>query len=287
MNEKIKITNEEINKAVKLGFLDVEYYINNNKDLKIKKINPIRHFFEFGMYENRIPNNKCFITKKDIKNNNMIIINYFNNFINGKCKKLYIGDEIREKINDNKIFDADFYKSMYSDIVIKRIDPFYHFIQYGIYENRLPNQFCLINGNDIKNNESIIYEYIIENLNLKKRLILIGEEERNTILEKGIFNAHFYIEKYDDISRANIDPVEHFFKYGIFENRLPNKNVFITDKDKKDNPRIIFDYIKDNLGGNTYPVLIGRDYISRIKVNNKNRIEHNLENIIKNWFIDL
>ena len=42
------------------------------------------------------------------------------------------------------------------------------------------------------------------------------------ILESGIFDEKYYLDRYEDIKRRNNDPLRHFIRHGHKEGRNPN-----------------------------------------------------------------
>lgn len=51
--------------------------------------------------------------------------------------------------------------------------------------------------------------------------------EINLIIESGLFDITWYLNKYNDVKDANVDPVEHYLVYGWKEGRDPS-NIFST-----------------------------------------------------------
>jgi Glycosyltransferase 61 len=100
--------------------------------------------------------------------------------------QLYGADEMR-RMQSLMGFDQKFYLERYPDVAAARVDPFIHFIQFGIDEGRLP---CVTEG----------------------------PPDRPTMKELLGFDAKFYQQTYPDIKEA---PFEHFLAYGMRERRFP------------------------------------------------------------------
>jgi hypothetical protein len=129
---------------------DWEYYVNINIDLNhiIKKEDAWFHFIKYGKKENR----------KNIFDWNYYIIKY--NLINLGIKtkeealehwlnngKICFSDIKNNELSSEEInyllFDWEFYISNYADLnkIKTKDEAYFHWINYGIYENRLSNNF--------------------------------------------------------------------------------------------------------------------------------------------------
>ena len=50
------------------------------------------------------------------------------------------------------------------------------------------------------------------------------EELKSKLIEQSLFDRKLYLTLYEDVRSSDIDPLEHFIKYGISENRYPSVN---------------------------------------------------------------
>jgi hypothetical protein len=48
-------------------------------------------------------------------------------------------------------------------------------------------------------------------------------EQAASIRASGLFDEKWYLEKYPDVARAKLDPVEHYLKFGVAEGRNPSE----------------------------------------------------------------
>jgi hypothetical protein len=174
-----------------------------------------KHFYEYGINENRIYNYDTLIAKKypyfDLNiylklNENLIdlnkeeIINHFLNFnINSKLTSIHY--------KYYKIFNIDLEKLSDYDLMI-------HFLKYGYNEKRIYSKesFLAIYPNDS------FSDYII---NLKKKLIF----QENNIKSK-VFDLNFYKNLNKDLKDLSEMEIIHHYKInGKNENRI----IFMED----------------------------------------------------------
>lgn len=52
----------------------------------------------------------------------------------------------------------------------------------------------------------------------------VQEEQRGIIRRSGLFDAQWYLARYPDVARANVDPLQHFVVHGRKDKRDPNPN---------------------------------------------------------------
>lgn len=124
-----------------------------------------------------------------------------------------IGDPIRHYIdigskvnyNPSPSFDCEWYLDKYDDVKKSNLNPFVHYIKYGQYENRFPNEI----------------EYYIDN-----GCNYTDFETNFSILSKSLFfDEEFYLDNFIDVKNSKFSALEHYVHFGCLEDgRSPNGN---------------------------------------------------------------
>lgn len=148
---------------------DHKIYKKMNKDVVNAGINSYIHFCNHGMAENRIAS-KADLIGDDLKHIRKSIEEFLDIDYLEEQIKLKVDDVVLYyllnpfKLNPNKNFDTNFYLSVNKDVKDAGVNPFYHFIQYGKKENRLPKKIINIeehiisSGYDLKHKLNIDYK---------------------------------------------------------------------------------------------------------------------------------
>ena len=113
------------------------------------------------------------------------------------------------------VFDPQWYLLRYPDVRKSGMNPFWHFVMYGVYEGMAPHGLFTEDNYKILNPDisgSGALHYIIHG----------WREGRNIQV---LFDKDFYLEKNKDVKNAGFDPVIHYLKYGSKEGRKPNRYI--------------------------------------------------------------
>ena len=109
----------------------------------------------------------------------------------------------------SKLFDEEYYRISYPDVAAAGVDPYNHFLRYGIIENRQPNEL----------------------FNPQYYLSQVGSpvaDPTTHYLRTGaklgfdphpVFDTKWYLETYPDVRRAGINPLLHYLRSGRREGR--------------------------------------------------------------------
>ena len=161
---------------------DSKYYLNTYKDIQKAGIDPLKHFIKVGVKEGKNPNAQ---------------------------------------------FDTKFYLNTYPEVAKSKMNPLVHYILYGKNDNR--DIFLMKKNNKSDEILNIIYNYLkknnIEMLDFKNtkdlevRNYLKDSKNKNILIPK-IFSSELYEELYPDIKKNQMNPLYHFFKYGMNEGRI-------------------------------------------------------------------
>ena len=126
------------------------------------------------------------------------------------------------------IFDSKVYLEINPDIKNEGVNPLIHFLKYGKYESRIA--FKHITPDTSSHNDDYNLLKLCREINWEqyKETFAITDDPIEHYLENwltvnpvfpGFFDSYFYIHEYDDIRKSNINPLVHFLRHGIFENR--------------------------------------------------------------------
>ncbi|NRF95752.1 glycosyltransferase [Paenibacillus frigoriresistens] len=131
----------------------------------------------------------------------------------------YVWHGVYDGLNPTQLFDTLYYLECNPDVLVKGINPFYHYIKYGVFEKR--------NGAVRPLDERSITDY-------KK------------IMESNLFDPEYYLNRNIDVRAARIDPLTHFCSLGWREGRNPSAsfdiqfylNKYTDVRDAKINPLV-------------------------------------------------
>lgn len=111
----------------------------------------------------------------------------------------------REGRNPSQSFDTNFYLSAYRDVRQSKVNPFYHYMKYGRKEGRICNsERKKILGVDLETNT---------------QLMSISEQLH---LAQNDFDEDYYLSKYPEIVKVDIDPLEYYMTQGWREGHNPS-----------------------------------------------------------------
>ena len=114
----------------------------------------------------------------------------------------YLSHGVEMGLNPTHFFDTLWYLEKYPDVNDANINPFVHYIKYGLNEGRFTNKFTYYTQNKVNKNDINANRSIIEDSNF--------------------FDKDFYVKLNKDVSSANVDPLDHYIRHGVYEYRKPN-----------------------------------------------------------------
>lgn len=131
----------------------------------------------------------------------------------------------KEGRNPSKEFDNDYYLNKYISVRKAKINPLIHYAIWGMEENRTTTPVeeiqplvKLIEESGLFNEEYYKKNYDnFEQLKPIEHYLLKGWKEGNNPSPK--FDNDFYLERYPSIKKSRVNPLVHYIKYGINENR--------------------------------------------------------------------
>lgn len=137
----------------------------------------------------------------------------------------------REGFNPNSLFDTNWYLLINHDVVAAGINPLYHYIRFGELENRKPapdfdpdvwrtanlappNMSCL--------GAALRQKSILPRSNPRAFIQAPDFITRKIITASALFDTNYYLINYPDVRESELDPLDHFCRYGWQEGRRPN-----------------------------------------------------------------
>jgi hypothetical protein len=135
-------------------------------------------------------------------------------------------------------FDNELYLLHNPDVKAANVDPLYHYLQYGQAEGR--QTYAAIGSKDsyhVEGSHGFDAEYyLLSNPDVARALVSWNadtiqgaswhyenfgwREGRNP---NSVFDVKGYLEVYQDVKNADVDPLFHYDQYGWRENRDPSK----------------------------------------------------------------
>jgi len=156
------------------AFFDYLWYLDEYQDLRESGVNPLQHYWEFGVQEGRNPSLRFDSLQYYVFNPDakQANINPLEHYL------LYGQAEGRTIIQPwLALFDANWYLEQYPDVRELGINPLQHYWEDGMQEGRNPNAF---------------FDYL------------------------------WYLDENQDVRDAGINPLQHYWEFGIQEGRRPN-----------------------------------------------------------------
>lgn len=144
-----------------------------------------------------------------------------------------------EAIIDQNLFDESFYLKNYGK-EIHGVNPLLHYISYGYKEGKNPSfnfetNFYLIKYNDTRGQNPLIH-YALYGRNMGNFTNDNQLKARNDfdkaikiIKENNLYDCEGYLNRYDDVKKSGMCPVEHYIRYGFNSNRKMEPEYDLDD----------------------------------------------------------
>ena len=147
----------------------------------------------------------------------------------------------KKRYNPSEKFNTDFYLEKYKDVAAAGINPLEHYIYIGKDEGRLPLDgknvdklsvkspyYSLIEKSELFNKRYyMLHHPLLLNKDLVEHYLTIGWKKGYNP-SKG-FNSSAYLERYQDVKKANINPLVHYLTNGKKEGRsLPEAQNWLN-----------------------------------------------------------
>jgi lipopolysaccharide biosynthesis protein len=132
-----------------------------------------------------------------------------------RCIKHYLFAPDFRILRPTPLFDGIYYTSTYQDVANSRVNPFYHYLRFGITEGRDPNPlfstaWYLARNPDVASGT----------MNPLTHYLRHGAREGRD--PHPLFSTNWYLSQYPDVKEAGANPLAHFLLYGAQEGRNPN-----------------------------------------------------------------
>lgn len=147
-----RMTAATIDLVEQSGLFDEEYYREQLEERALKTSDALTHFLTTGWKLGLNPNPffDCdFYIARALRANTQVVINPLVHYIQEGASK---------KIATSKFFDTGYYLARYPDVAKCRLNPLNHFMQYGIFEDRLPIMLSAIETAPKQNEKPIIFD---------------------------------------------------------------------------------------------------------------------------------
>ena len=196
------------------SFFSTRFYIEKNDDVRSIDMNPFLHYLKWGKFEGRqgtpiphftdkynykIPNREERVIREKFDIDYYLTQNFSLLSKNVDPIKHYIHFGWRLGLNPTRDFNTNFYVSRHVNTVFDYVNPFFHYFDEGFKLGSIP-------------------------LAVHKILLAESGRERDLITKEIIenyFDRKYYLERYSDIKKNNVDPLAHYISHGYKENRDP------------------------------------------------------------------
>lgn len=199
----------------------IKYYIingdNNNyiaspsfNPITYKKYNPeiakfrplIMHYVMYGSKEGRksfdgmIKNSDAIFIDKYIDHDYYIKNNFGNSEFSGDIASHYVAFGEDNDFRPNADFDPRYYRSANPDVAYSGVNLLSHYVRFGKKEGRKPYE-----GAELQSPHRFL-----------------------AVIVRNLFDVEFYVSQAPYIKGTDIDPVCHYFEFGIDNNLFPNRS---------------------------------------------------------------
>ncbi len=203
---------------------NVSDYLEMNPEVKQANVNPLLHYLLEGKQKGYVPSH--FIEELEFVRQT----GEFNEayYLKNNANRVPEGEEAlhhfmrvgwKEGCNPNGKFDVNYYLTSYKDIAATRFNPFFHYLRFGQFEYRFPNQIA----EDIAEDIAIVSQSdLFDPVYYKEQAGAIDEDPLQHFLVTGWReglnpSADFDIQKYlakhaEDVGDMN--PFLHYLRVG-------------------------------------------------------------------------
>ena len=188
--------------------LDAAWYLDQYPDLGNSKLDPVRHYFYFGVEEGRNPN-PYFDTRWYLAE--------YPDIADSGCNPLlhFIRHGVSEGRKPNPYFDTRWYLNEYPDVAASGINPLLHYIRHGAEEGRNPNSF--FHTRWYLDSYPEVAQHGMEPL---LHFLVYGAGEGKQ--PNPYFDTRWYRDEYPEVAGSGMNPLLHYLRHGIEDGTNPN-----------------------------------------------------------------
>ena len=201
---------------------DTEYYLEKNPDLS-NFSDPFQHFLYWGAavgreYRYKIEVDYTTPEQETTENSEGIAQKYdiSRSLINLRWGLANIEFFVTDD-GDFLAFDTDYYLSQNPDVAVAGIDPYLHFSEFGLGEDR-EHRYGFV--------DSLWTYYSTSDVDPTQDSLLTNGENTTGFNPDfnpyRTFDSQYYLRENPDVAAAGVDPYEHYVAFGQIEGRSPN-----------------------------------------------------------------
>ena len=207
------------------GLFGIEEYLADHTDVAAARLDPFLHFIQSGASEGRAIRPGVHSHSADKAGE----------VLGGDLKRQSTAFGI---IRSSGLFDEVYYRNQNPDIDMSIDDAILHYVEHGVAEARDPcesfstsqylSAYSDIAAADINPFMHYIVFGVKEDLDPKPNAMQHLQPsagpspDADIVLASGLFDAEFYREHYQDVRISEVEPFEHFMVHGLWEDRKPN-----------------------------------------------------------------
>jgi glycosyltransferase involved in cell wall biosynthesis/SAM-dependent methyltransferase len=188
--------------------LDPAWYLDQYPDISRSKVDPVRHYYYFGVEEGRNPN-PYFDTRW--------YLGEYPDIAGSGCNPLlhFIRHGVSERRKPNPYFDTRWYLSEYPEVAVSGMNPLLHFIKHGVEEGKNPNPFFYTRW------YLDSYPEVAQNgMEPLLHFLIYGVREGKN--PNPYFDTKWYLDEYPEVARGGLNPLLHYMRYGVEDGTHPN-----------------------------------------------------------------
>ena len=223
---------------------DPVWYLEQNPDVEINRVNPFIHYVYAGWMERRRPSRhfhadicKEIFPGFDPEKENPVI--FFlrasqedESLMKVASRLCTLEEDLPEIIKKYPVFDAAWYLEKQPDVIGSGIDPLQHYLSQGFYEKRQPSPsfYPLLYKHicpyyDAYRQNPILHFALIgvddPEVERDVRNMRVLATQRSRILDSGWFDPEWYLKTHPSVHHYGHDPLTHFMTIGWRLGRKP------------------------------------------------------------------
>ncbi|HEV2805874.1 MAG TPA: hypothetical protein VGW57_13200 [Chthoniobacterales bacterium] len=185
---------------------DAAWYLSNYPDVANAELDPLQHYWSFGVFEGRHPN-AVFNVPWYLEKHPELDLNRTNPL------EHYWNSWETEGSDPSPLFDSRWYSALYKDVSGAGLNPLHHYLRYGMAEDRHPHP--LFDAVWYRSNNP-------ETAGLNPVEHYLKQGGRLGLSPHPLFNGEWYLKQNTDVAEHGDNPLVHYLLYGVGEGRNPH-----------------------------------------------------------------
>ena len=240
---------------------NAEEYYEVRPDVKRADVNPLVHYLKYGKIEvTSMTENLNLKEYQLVKNSNLFDYNYYmekNHLdLRNETEAIYHYLEIGYKkgYNPSNKFNGEIYFKKNPDIEESGWNPLVHYLKYGQKEERTDKcdknlkEYSLVKESGLFDYQFYKDKYDLDLNSYKRGLIHYLEfGYKRGYKPSRNFDGEEYLKRYPEVKKAGFNPLVHYLKYGVNEERIGLRRISFKNFNKNYDVEAILENIDNDV----------------------------------------